>query len=163
MARNSGPAQQDYGSGKVVLKNSRTSRGRGADREQYQTTDPRLAPAMEQSIGHHQRPASLENSLAYQIPIQPHELHFRELPTTTVRKSRNGLRNPNGNPEANVYTQPVQPGAADGEKQAFLPVNGTYKKVFPGLPQEITHENFGILAPVKGSLGARNIPTDYAA
>ncbi len=43
-----------------------------------------------------------------------------------------------------------------------MPVNGTYKKVFPGLPQEITHENFGIIAPVKGSLGVRNGAVDYS-
>jgi hypothetical protein len=41
-------------------------------------------------------------------------------------------------------------------------VNGTYKRVFPGLPQEIIHENFGIIAPVKGGLGVRNVPVDYS-
>jgi hypothetical protein len=37
----------------------------------------------------------------------------------------------------------------------FVPVNNSYKKVYPNIPEEISHENFGVINPVNGGLGSR--------
>jgi hypothetical protein len=46
--------------------------------------------------------------------------------------------------------------ADEKNKVMFVPLNNTYKKVFAQLPEEITHENFGVLRSVNGGLGTRN-------
>ena len=46
-------------------------------------------------------------------------------------------------------------------KVHFVPLNNTYKKVFANLPEEITHENFGVLKNIKGGLGTRNDLTKH--
>jgi hypothetical protein len=80
-----------------------------------------------------QRPSSLENTLAHQIPLRPEEFRERKLVKNTVAPLREE--------ENKVYFQPLNP---------------SYKKVFAQLPEEITHENFGVVKQVEGGLGSRN-------
>jgi hypothetical protein len=44
----------------------------------------------------------------------------------------------------------------ESNKVMFLPLNNSYKKVFANIPEEITHENFGVLKNIRGGLGTRN-------
>lgn len=43
------------------------------------------------------------------------------------------------------------------ENRNYKPINYSYKKIYPGLPQEISHENFGSLERVVGGLGHRTL------
>ena len=52
---------------------------------------------------------------------------------------------------------PIHAAAAKNPgKLPFVPVNNSYKKVYPGLHEEINHENFGAIKPIKGGLGTRS-------
>ena len=96
-------------------------------------------------IDHHQRPASLENTLAYQVPTLEQEIHYRDMAYNKNKVQKGGL-----NSSASQGTlDPIHAAAVKNPgKLPFVPVNNSYKKVYPNMHEEINHENFGAIKPI---------------